>query len=98
MEPWRGTYSDRAGAIRNYARAGGLQEVITKRMDYLGFERTLEPDSGDVGVIMAPIGMRAGQPVMGPVAALRYGPRWLVLDLEGMIGGEFECLVAWRIP
>jgi len=98
MEPWRGTYADQKSAIRNYARAGGLEDVITKRMDALGFARTTEPDSGDVGVIMAPIGHRAGAPVMGPVGALRYGPRWLVLDLNGMIGGEFECRVAWRIP
>ncbi len=98
MEPWRGTYSDQKSAIRNYARAGGLEDVITKRMDALGFERTDDPDTGDVGVIVAPIGMRAGAPVMGPIAALRYGSRWLALELDGIIGGDFECKVAWRIP
>jgi len=98
MQPWRGTYSDQKSAIRNYAKAGGLGDVICKRMDELGFERTSEPDTGDVGVIMAPIGERAGAPVLGPVAAIKYGPRWLALDLHGMIGGEFECTAAWRIP
>lgn len=97
MEPWRGKYSDQASAIRQYAKSGGLDAVIAKRMDDLGFVRTDDPETGDVGIIRAPTGMRNGAPVMGPVAAIRCGPRWLAMHLDGLVGYDFEQLAAWKI-
>jgi hypothetical protein len=97
MEKYRNNYTDRNSAIRLFSKAGGLEKAIATEMDRLGFARTDDPETGDLGIIIVPVGMRGGLPVMGPVAGLRYATRWLVLNTNGLVGGPFEARAAWRI-
>lgn len=94
---WRGAYTTMRTAHRLLADRGGLLAVISNAMDGLGFARTDDPLSGDVGVVTVPTAIRRGKIVTSDVAAIRVGRLWAVKARRGMAAGEFPCLAAWSI-
>lgn len=97
MSTFRGRYDDRRSAILLFAPLGGLEDAVAAQMAMHGFRETTTPEDGDVGVVVAPVGLRSGAPVMGPVCSLRYGGRWVVIGMNGISIGDFFMRRAWTV-
>ena len=89
---FRGTYSDAEGAGRLLAGAGGLVAFADR---HLGLARTDDPQTGDVGVIVAPSALDGE---FKHIAAIRFGPLWATLSQAGVRARKAEFVAAWRIP
>lgn len=93
--PIRGRYSDAEGARGLLDAHGGLLALVAPLMDVAGFPRTDDPQTGDVGIITAPVdGIGSGS----HVAAIRQGKWWVVKGLRGMGAGSYQTVAAWSIP
>jgi hypothetical protein len=90
----RERYSDAEGARGVLDAHGGLLALVAPLMDAAGFSRTNAPQSGDVGIVEAPVDGVAGR----HVAAIRQGRWWVVKGLRGMGAGSFPTVAAWSIP
>lgn len=85
----RGRYSSEAQARALMFERGGLTQMVSEEMDRLGFARTSDPISGDVGLVLAPR--------IGATAAIRNGERWMFRRSHGLIGVPATAIVAWAI-
>jgi len=89
---FRGTYCDAEGAARLLTTAGGLIQFADS---HLGLARTDDPQTGDVGVIVAPSALDGE---FKHIAAIRFGPLWATLSQAGVRARKAEFVAAWRIP
>lgn len=89
----RGTYSTELGAARLIAKRGGAVPLMAHTLEPLGFIRTTDPQTGDVGIIKAisEIDRRPSE-----MAAIRFGPLWAVLSLAGVRATKVDFVAAWR--
>lgn len=92
-EHLRGTYRTEEGANALLDAAGGLVPFMASHLEPIGFERTDDPQSGDVGAIRAPVGADGE---IKEIGAIRFGPLWLVLGPGGMVGKKTDFVAAWR--
>lgn len=93
-EAYRGTYSTSDGARDILTRAGGLVAFSAAALEPLGFARTEELQDGDVGVVLAPVGIDK----VKEVCAIRFGPLWVILAPSGVIAKKLDHVAAWRAP
>ncbi len=74
---------------------GGLVAVVSEFMAANGFEPTLSPDDGDVGV--APVPRADRMNIAGAAVVIRRGPWWIAKSLRGIASVAVEGIPAWRI-
>jgi hypothetical protein len=96
---WRGTYSTAREQRDMVAAAGGLLAVVSVPMAALGFVETEDPETGDVGVIRAPIATEDRGVVMHEVAAIRQRDLWVARSLRSLFASPVPLLTirAWRV-
>jgi len=98
-ETFRGTYSDREGALLLIARHGGLYHLVAPILLEQGWRRVEHPRSGDMAIINSMTGAIEGEPVYGNLAALRFGPLWSVMSEAGPSGiadRKARLVACWR--
>ena len=93
---FRGTYHTAEEARALVKRKGGFMPWIGMLLDRMGLERTQAPETGDVGIIIAPQAFRATMPVVGAIMAIRRDHLWIAKAAHGIVGQPFEAIVAWR--
>ncbi|ULJ73586.1 DUF6950 family protein [Rhizobium gallicum] len=91
-EKVRGTYRDEEGALAFVARSGGLIPMIDTGVKPLGYLRTNEPVTGDIGVVLAPSDIDGKVKEIG---AIRFGPLWAVLAPAGVRAHRYDFVAAW---
>lgn len=96
-ERCRGRYATELQARRLMRRGGGFVGLIGAEMERLGFRRTHDPQTGDVGLIQVPISMAQDMPVVGTVAGIRSGAWWIARGLDAVRGGAFPTVAAWAV-
>lgn len=89
----RRTYHDAEGAHAIIDAAGGHVAFMAGRLEPLGFKRVQNPADGDVGCVIAPVGLEGG---FAQVGAVRFGPNWVTLGPAGVVGKRLETVAAWR--
>lgn len=92
-EDLRGTYRDGEGATRILNRAGGIVRFMGARLQTLGYKRVQQPQSGDIGVVRAPVGIDE----IKEIGAVCFGPLWLILGPGGVVGKKVDFVAAWRL-
>lgn len=92
---FRGAYSDAAGAERILTQAGGLVAFADRHLLPCGLVRTDDPQTGDVGVIVAPSALDGE---FKHIAAIRFGPLWMTLSPAGVCARRADFIAAWRMP
>lgn len=92
---FRGVYSDAEGAERILAKAGGIVAFADRHLGEVGFKRTDDPQTGDVGVIVAPSALNGE---FKHIAAIRFGPLWATLSPAGVCARRADFVAAWRMP
>lgn len=90
---FRGTYSDADGARAIVDDAGGSVPLIAAQILPLGFKRVQNPQSGDIGVVVAPSGFTDD---FARVGAIRFGPTWACLGTAGMVAKPLQMIACWR--
>ncbi|ACM26533.1 DUF6950 family protein [Rhizobium rhizogenes] len=91
---YRGTYRTEEEAAAIIASAGGIVPLVDRMAARAGFQRTDDPQDGDIGVVVAPVGV-AGD--LKEIGAIRFGPIWLALGPAGVVGKKAEFVAAWRL-
>lgn len=91
----RGTYRDSDGAHALLAGAGGLVPFMAGHLEPLGYVRTNDPQDGDIGAVLAPVGIDGEAKEIG---AIRYGPLWAILGPARVVTKQAEFIAAWRRP
>jgi hypothetical protein len=92
-EDLRGTYRDAEGAHGILSKAGGIIPFMAGRLATLGFKSTAAAADGDIGVVLAPVGVGEDFKEIG---AIRFGPMWAMLAPAGVVARRVECVAAWR--
>lgn len=92
--PFRGSYTDAAGAEEVLRSFGGLVAFVDRHLAAVGLERTDEPQTGDVGVIVAPSALDGE---FKHIAAIRFGPLWMTLSPAGVCARRADFVAAWRV-
>lgn len=90
----RGTYRTAAAASSILNAAGGIVAFIEGRLTPLGYLRTTTPQSGDIGVVTAPVGLGSEHK---EVAAICMGKTWAILGPHGVCGKKLDHVAAWRL-
>ncbi|WP_313526378.1 DUF6950 family protein [Shinella sp.] len=90
---FRGTYSSAEEAHAIVDAAGGLVRFAERYVEPLGFNRVREPQTGDVGVVLAPV----KGAVSKEICAIRFGPIWLALSEAGVSGRRLDIVAAWTL-
>ena len=91
----RGQYDDAASAARIIKSYGGLVPLMSSGLEPLGFKRVQSPETGDIGVITALVGL--GDEIK-QIGAIRFGPLWLTLAPTGVAAKQAEHVAVWRMP
>lgn len=86
--PWRGRYSDEAGAIAFYGEIG-FTALVEAAMAAAGLDRTSDPQPGDVGLVL-----QAGTI---PTLAIRTGLGWACKADVGVRTRPHTRLMAWSV-
>lgn len=94
-KPWRGSYTDEAGASAILAKAGGLETFARAAMTAAGLGEPLKDAHavrGDVGLI----------PVIGPdgeavICGICTGARWAARARRGLAVGRAAPVLYWRV-
>lgn len=92
-----GTYATAEEANAIIERAGGVERLVGARLESLGFSRTTDPQDGDIGIILAPVGFDASGITHKHIPAIRFGPLWLAMSARGPVAKQAPHSVAWRI-
>lgn len=92
-EGLRGTYRDREGAYALLDAAGGLVPFMDGHLRRIGFVPTDNPKDGDIGAVMAPVGLDEEK----LVGAIRFGPLWAVLSPAGVMAKALSFQKAWTL-
>lgn len=90
----RGTYRDCDGAHALLDAAGGLVPFMASHLEPLGYVRTNDPQDGDIGAVLAPVGLDESK----EIGAIRYGPLWAILGPSRVVTKQAEFIAAWRRP
>ena len=85
----RGRYTDARGAARLLRRWGGMDCMWRVHMALAGFNTTLSPVCGDVGVVRDLTGAL--------VAGIRAGRTWAVKASRGVVLEDFPAVVCWSL-
>lgn len=85
----RDQYSDVRGAARLLRRWGGMDTMWRVHMAMAGFNTTLSPVSGDVGVVRDLTGTL--------VAGIRAGHVWAVKASRGILLEDLPAVVCWSL-
>jgi hypothetical protein len=94
VEHFRGTYGTAEEAEAIVARHGGMTGLVDAVLTPIGLCRTDEPQTGDIGVVIAQVGA-AGE--MREVGAIRFGPLWACLSPTGVVGKRMQHVAAWGV-
>lgn len=87
--PYRGTYSDRAGALEHGGLSEGLLAVFNAGAERAGLRFTASPERGDVGALAV------GDTQFG---GLFLGARWAVKSPDGLLFlAHPTVLAAWSV-
>lgn len=97
-EQLRGTYSSRAQAHAVMDRFGGPLAFMEHHLWAVGAKRVQQPQDGDIGLIRAMSGESYSDQALYEVAALRFGPLWVVNHPAGQRGISADFIAAWRLP
>ena len=89
----RGTYRTADGAAAIVSAAGGLVAFVDGRLAPLGFCRVSDHKPGDLGVVIAPVGL--GEDIK-QVSAISLGKTWAVLGPHGVCGKKLDHIAVWR--
>jgi hypothetical protein len=92
-----GTYSTREEAAAIIESLGGIERMIDEGLARAGFARTSAPQSGDIGLITAPVGFDATCVSQKKIPAIRFGPLWLAMSARGSVAKQADHSAAWRI-
>ncbi len=92
---FRGTYDSAEGAMAIIDRNGGMVALVDAVAKRAGLKRTDNPQTGDIGIIIAPSGL---DDRMKEIGAIRYGPNWAALGPSGVVGKKVDFVAAWRLP
>lgn len=95
---YRGKYHTADQARETARRAGGFVPTVSRLLDEAGLERTSEPETGDVGIVIVPVGERNVLPVVGAILAIRALDRlWVCKAMRGLACKDFPIFTAWRL-
>ncbi len=87
-------WSSEAEALQNLAMGGGLVRGGLALMRAAGFERTDDPQSGDVGVVRV-----VRKRLIMRAAAICVGKAWaFTIEPGGLTVEPLKPLIAWRLP
>ena len=89
-------YSTSAGARRIIAMHGSLLGLVSHQMAECGFARTDRPEHGDIGLVELPE-VSGAMNLCGASVVIMHTTRWIGRAEEGLFGGDFEPVAAWRI-
>jgi hypothetical protein len=82
---------------REVARRGGLVRVVSEEAAALSSVAvTIDPQPGDVGVVMAATCLRRGR--VRPVCAIKTGKGWAVFGSGAVMAAPVDAVRAWRLP
>lgn len=90
-----GTYRTAEAAAAIIEAAGGIERLVASRL--LAFERTSEPQTGDIGIITVPTGFETDSLAIKKIPAIRFGPIWIAMSARGPVGKRADFSAAWRI-
>lgn len=91
---WRGRYSDRDGAARIIARAGGLQSLMSAAALSAGAV-PVPADQAPPGAVGLVVSITDDGPA--PVGAVRTPTGWAVIAADGLAVSFFPVLAAWAV-
>lgn len=85
----RGTYSSEAGWQEIVAGEGSLLALVERLALGARMHEVNEPQAGDIGVILAPIGGEAG--------GIFGGSRWVLKSARGLVAARRTAIAAWGL-
>lgn len=92
---FRGTYSTEKEARRLIKSHGGLKSFSAELLSPFGFSEVKQPIDGDIGIVRVPFG---DDGKLIDVAAIRFGPLWLMLSEKCLVAKRADCSIAWSLP
>ncbi|MGV1867231.1 MULTISPECIES: DUF6950 family protein [unclassified Rhizobium] len=94
----RGSYSDANQADLVIQRNGGMVAIADNALLMHGFQRTRQPQDGDVGIVKIPADLAFGGDNAKEISAVRWGPLWCALTPKGgVVRKRMEWVAAWEI-
>lgn len=99
MADRRGSYSTATEYRSALKSEGGIVQSCSDRLAKIGLCETADPRSGDVALVLAPIGRRRdGRFVFYPTGALCVSDKWrAVLTSDGIAIASFPVVKAWSV-
>lgn len=86
---------DRKEARRLIKSHGGLRSFSAELLSPFGFSEVKRPVDGDIGIVRVPFG---DDGKLIDVAAIRFGPLWLMLSEKCLVAKRADCSIAWSLP
>lgn len=94
---YRALRHDRRAARRVLAAAGGLSELVSRQMAKAGFQHSVQPGEGDVGLVRGSL-VRRGRVVPWLGGAIRgRGSLWIVPIANGLQWADLPFAAAWSV-
>jgi hypothetical protein len=90
----RGTYRTQEEAHGILASFSGALPFMEHHLVKIGAKRIQHPQTGDVGLVTAPIGHAA----QAQIGAVRFGPLWACIHPAGVRRTQLPFIAAWRLP
>jgi len=89
--PWRGTYTDEAGARTILEDAGGFVPHMARALEPIGWRRVAAPELGDIAAIE--VVTPKGRDLVGAIRNERF---WIVRAVNGGVGLlRAEAVAVW---
>jgi hypothetical protein len=98
MADLRGRYHDRAGYRAIMRREGGFITACRARFAAIGLAETSAPASGDIALVLAPVGLRRGRVLRRAVGAICVTDNLraiVTVDCGLVISADLPVLNAW---
>jgi hypothetical protein len=96
-ERYRGVYTNEDEAQALHRKDGGFVFIVREEFERVGLVETAGPQTGDVGIVDAPLRMSGRLPVCGAVLAVRLGSFWAVRAMRGVRASELPTIRAWAL-
>lgn len=92
---YRGAYRTADESRLLVKRLGGFMPMASAVLDAM-FDRAPEPETGDVGIVIAPQALKRTLPVVGALMAIRRDRLWIIKAEVGFAGLAVDAVAIWR--